>query len=447
MTHSIIQKSQLEGAHRIDAEYYQPEYLEIENILVNNSIELGKIAYVTDGEHGSPVFDENSGIKYFSAQYILDGYFDLSDIKFIDRKIHDKNKRSQLRDKDILLSIVGTVGNAALVTKDILPANSDRHVATIRIEEKSFLPEYIVTFLNSEYGKLQTTREAAGNVQPILILERVRNLLIPRIKNQQQIADLYNKGSSSLAKSKQLYQQAENLLLEELGLKDFEIENELSNIVNFSDIQNTNRIDAEYFQKKYERLIERIKSKNSELLGDLVSMTKGFEPGSNEYQEEGKQFIRVSSLSEFGIENKDQKYLSDELYQRLKNNFEPKIGEILLTKDATPGIAYTIKEPIEGVISSGILRLKLKNKIEPEYLTLCINSIIGKWQAERDAGGSVISHWKPEQIKKVVIPILSKAKQEKIADLVRKSHQARQKAKKLLEEAKNKVEAMIEKGK
>jgi len=33
ITHSIIQKSQLEGTHRIDAEYYQPEYLEITKIL------------------------------------------------------------------------------------------------------------------------------------------------------------------------------------------------------------------------------------------------------------------------------------------------------------------------------------------------------------------------------------------------------------------------------
>ena len=29
ITHSIIQKSQLERGHRLDAEYYQPEYLEV----------------------------------------------------------------------------------------------------------------------------------------------------------------------------------------------------------------------------------------------------------------------------------------------------------------------------------------------------------------------------------------------------------------------------------
>ena len=36
--------------------------------------------------------------------------------------------------------------------------------------------------------------------------------------------------------------------------------------------------------------------------------------------------------------------------------------------------------------------------------------------------------------------------QQKIADLVKKSHEARKKSKELLEEAKRKVEEMIEKG-
>ena len=157
-------------------------------------------------------------------------------------------------------------------------------------------------------------------------------------------------------------------------------------------------------------------------------------------------FIRVSSVSKLGIEETDQKYLTKELYQELKKDYEPKLENILITKDATPGIAYVIKEPLEGIISSGILDLKVKENIESEYLALCINSIVGQWQAQRDAGGSIIAHWKPEQIKNLIIPILSTDIQKEISDLVRKSHEARKKSKELLEEAKRKVEEMIERG-
>ncbi len=38
-TYSIIKLSQLEGAHRLDAEYYQPEYLK----LIDNLDKLGSV--------------------------------------------------------------------------------------------------------------------------------------------------------------------------------------------------------------------------------------------------------------------------------------------------------------------------------------------------------------------------------------------------------------------
>jgi restriction endonuclease S subunit len=235
------------------------------------------------------------------------------------------------------------------------------------------------------------------------------------------------------------------LLLEELGLSDFNIEDEIYNIVNLSEAKESNRVDAEYFQEKYDKLIEKIKKHKAKKLSDLVSIKKGIEPGSEEYQDDGKPFIRVSNISKFGINNNNQKYLTDEFYQKLKNDFEPQMDEILLTKDATPGIAWAVKENTEGIIAGGILRLKIKSEIEPEYLTLALNSVIGQMQTERDTGGSIIIHWRPEQIKNCLIPILPKSTQQKIADLIRASHQARKEAKELLQKAKRKVEEEIEK--
>jgi restriction endonuclease S subunit len=67
-------------------------------------------------------------------------------------------------------------------------------------------------------------------------------------------------------------------------------------------------------------------------------------------------------------------------------------------------------------------------------------------QIERDGGGSVIIHWKPEQVKKLKIPILPPKTQQKIASLVQQSHEARKKAKELLEKAKRAVEIAVEEG-
>lgn len=447
MNFSIIQKSQLEGAHRLDAEYYQPEYLSYTTSLKKIPlVRLSELCRVTDGNHMT-ISEQfvDSGVRYLRGKDLQDFFISDSDPVYIPNSIYGKLKRSHIFFEDVLVSIVGTVGLVSVVAdkRDGLTGNCKIAI----LHSKKINPWFLSLFLASKYGQYQLERMTGGTVQTGVILKDLSTLQVPNLNENVQgtIAQTLKRANEEQINSKKNYQQAENLLLEELGLKNFQPVNDSSFVVNLSDVKVAHRADAEFFQPKYQRLIEQISRHNGTKLGDLVTMKKGFEPGSEAYQENGKVFIRVSSLSKNGIEEKNQKYLSEELYQKLRNDYEPKVGEILLTKDASPGIAYVLKEPIDGIISGGILRLKAKADIGAEYLTLCINSILGKMQAERDSGGSIIIHWKPEQIRNILIPVLPKMTQVKIADLVRQSHDARRKSKTLLEQAKREVEEMIEK--
>jgi type I restriction enzyme S subunit len=272
-----------------------------------------------------------------------------------------------------------------------------------------------------------------GSARSLISKENINLIKIfePLPKIAQYCRDTIREAQTLIANSESIYSQAENLLLEELGLKDFKPKYEKTYTAKLSDAFSAHRIDIEL----------------QPLRKFILSIQKGIEPGSENYRDEGKPFIRVSNLSKYGFTDRDQKYLSEELYQQLRETYEPKQGDFLLTKDATPGIAYVVKEKIEGIISSGILRLQINDsEINKEYLALCINSIVGKMQVERDCGGSVILHWKPEQVKRLQIPILPLSIQQEIASLVQQSHEARKKAKELLELAKRAVEIAIEEG-
>src|SRR3989344_7092632 len=115
MTFSIIQKSQLEGANRIDAEYYQPEYLELEKKLFKFGKNLKTFGELLDKGNsltgGATPLGANypsTGIKFLRVQNIMPGYFDFSDVVFIDEKLHNGMlKRSKLIDGDVLLTITG----------------------------------------------------------------------------------------------------------------------------------------------------------------------------------------------------------------------------------------------------------------------------------------------------------------------------------------------------
>ncbi|MFA4817805.1 MAG: restriction endonuclease subunit S [Parcubacteria group bacterium] len=444
---SIIQKSQLEGAMRIDAEYYQPEFFidftkgkwkSIGDVL--KKCQYGLSLAMNDEKNGYPMFKMND----IDNAFLLD-----DDVRYADIS---KNELANftLEEDDVLFNrvnseeFVGRTGIFKIKRESVFAS----YLIRLQPNKNEVLPDYLNIFLNSKFGLKQIKKYARRAVNQANVnaeeLKQFKIAILP-INIQEEIKKLSNESWREFQNSKLFYQQAERLLLDELGLKNFDNEEKLSSIVHLSEIEAVCRIDAEYFQPKYKIIEERVAKYNVHKLGDLVSMKKGIEVGAEEYQEEGRVFIRVSSMTKFGIVESDQKYLSDKLYEKLKADFEPKKGEILLTKDATPGIAFVLKKDIQGIVSGGTLRLKLKNKeVEAEYLALCLNSKIGQMQAERDAGGSVIAHWKPEQIKNVLIPILPKETQQKIAKLVQKSHEARKKAKELLEEAKRKVEDMIE---
>lgn len=136
---------------------------------------------------------------------------------------------------------------------------------------------------------------------------------------------------------------------------------------------------------------------------------------------------------------------TEELYAEIAEH-QPKQGEILLSKDATPGIAHYLREtPDKMIPAGGILRLKSKtDRINNEYLTLVLNSILTQEQVNRDVGGSVILHWRPDQVAGTVIPILPQEKQAEIQEKVLESFTLRKRAKDLLEHAKRAVEIAIE---
>jgi restriction endonuclease S subunit len=119
----------------------------------------------------------------------------------------------------------------------------------------------------------------------------------------------------------------------------------------------------------------------------------------------------------------------------------------LLTKDGSVGIAYKVEEDLDYITSGALLHLTVKQKrVLPDYLTLVLNSIIVQSQAERDAGGSIIQHWKPSEIGDVIIPILDDDTQKKITTDVQSSFSLRRQSEQLLNFAKQAVEMAIEEG-
>lgn len=444
---SVVKLSELNNESRIEAEYFSKENLKLLANLSNyGCIPIFNVANsVTDGIHTSIDYDENSSINLISAGSPKENVFDLSRSVFISEKAHKENPRTALRKNDVVISTVGTIGNCAVVDESILPANSDRHVGIVRLNVEKYSPYVLSTFLLSKYGRMQTLRESTGNVQLSLFLYKIRELLIPNFSDtfQSKIESIVKSAHAKLEESKSLYSQAEDLLLGELGVKDWQPKNTLHTTKKFSDFAQSGRLDAEYYQPKYDDLFEKLSCLNCKRLGKIVSIKKSFDPGSDAYQETGIPFIRVSDISKDGIE-KTELHLSpiDFDIPELK----PKKDTILFSKDGSIGIAYKVQSDLNVFTSGALLHLvTTDSSILPDYLTLILNSVVVKLQAERDSNGAIIQHWKPSDIENVIIPILPEQIQKKIASLIQQSFECKAQSKQLLEDAKRMVETEIEK--
>jgi restriction endonuclease S subunit len=291
-----------------------------------------------------------------------------------------------------------------------------------------------------------------GGSQPEIAPYYLSNIPIPNfnLKFQRIVEKLLLASESSIGKSKQTYSQAEIILLKEIGLLNFEPSKVAVNIKSFKESFGvTKRLDAEYYQIKYEQVIDKITTQKHDLLNNIVEISKSIEPGSNHYSdEEGLPFYRVSDYNKFGLSKPDKELTSSFVADNkdLIGKLKPKKDTILFSKDGSVGTAYLLREDLDGITSSAILHLQVKNtkEILPEYLTLALNSKLVQMQAERDAGGSIILHWRKEEIEQVVVPIIDFKKQEQIAELVEESFKLKVESERLLEVAKKAVEMAIE---
>ena len=395
--------------------------------------------------------EDNIGTKIYRMNEISNMLCDRNVLKYAE--LNDNQISSfKLKDRDVLFNRTNSkefVGRTGIFRRfsdeDIVFAS---YLVRINPDPKIVTPEYLTAFLNTKYGIIDIKRRARHSVnQSNVNLEEAKRIEIPLLCNQLQgeITSSFDKAFDLIQASDGVYNEAQTLLLAELGLADWQPKHQLTFVKNFSDTKRAERIDAAYFQPKYDEIVNAIKNYSGgwDTLGNLTTLKKCVEVGSKEYLEIGIPFVRVSNLSPFEIT--EEKYISEELYAKIQEH-QPQKGEILLSKDGTPGIAcYLREEPKEMIPSSGILRLKSKtDKIGNQYLTLVLNSILTEEQVNRDVGGSVILHWRPNQVAEMIIPILHQDKQTEIEQKVFESFNLRNHAKNLLERAKRAVEIAIE---
>lgn len=426
---------------RFDSEYFKKEFIDNERMCFNFCRILDKVVNnlpIVKGLKLSKKINylEISGINKNSS-YEFDT---ISHIGIPSRA------DCVLKHNDIAVSTVRPVRNSVAFIRHPNRLVGSSGLTVLRVANDIF-PEYMLVFCKTNYFVTCLNRRTTATMYPAVSDSDVLNtkLFMPTFDFQEAIKCEVEKLYFKLDSSKSLYTQAETLLLETLGMADFNSSAESVNIKSFKDsFGATGRLDAEYYQPKYEQL-EAIIAQNH-VLGSLENLLTLNRRGSQpNYAEQGLPVINSKHVREGNVVLSDNRYA---VLAEKENTLIIQKNDVLVngTGVGTIGRAapYLHDEPALPDNHVTILRT---DKINPIFLSVYLNSIAGKYQVDKYfKGSSGQIELYPDDINCFYVPLVDNVIQTKIADLVQQSFALKKESEQLLEIAKQAVELAIEQG-
>ncbi len=447
---SEVKLSELNLANRIDAEHYQPHFLDIVSSVKNKKYKkLSELVSKNITTGHTPSMKEESfyggDVKFIKTDNLRENQIVENFNHFLSDKGAKKLKNALLKEDDIIVTIIGAnfdvVGRVARIFPDLGNAAINQNISLIR---PTIASGYLSCFLMGKYGKQQLYYLSRQTEQVNLNNVEVGDVLVPLANEAfiEKIHTLHTQTHSLTVHSGQFYKEAEEILLKEIGLKGYKASSENISVRNLKDCLSDNRFDAEYWQPNFDLIIDRIgQYKGISTVGNEFNRLKSnFKPEKNaEYN-----YIEIGDVNVSTGEVEHTSILGAELPANAKIRFG---SRQLITSKVRPNRGATaILNDHNGYIGSGAFTvLSEKENINLETLMVYLKAQPVRELLLRYNTGTSYPVITDDDVLKLPIPLIDKTLQEKISELVSISAKERHEAKILLEKAKRAVEIFVEK--
>ncbi len=417
-------------------------------------VRLGSLlSIVSDGTHKTPKYVEN-GIPFLSVQNISSGKLDLTRIKYITKKEHQKLiERVRPQQEDILFCRIGTLGKALKVTWNF-SFSIFVSLGLLR-PVRSEMADYIVLIINSPLGYqwIQKNKVGGGTHTFKINLIDIPKMLIPippfseqlriikKIEEFSDLFDQYDKVEQKLnfqrdkfpdqlkssilqmAVQGKLVPQDPNdepasALLEKIHaekermIKEGKIKRDKHESVIY-------KRDNSYYEKVdgEERCIdEEIPFEIPDTwalirLNDLGEYRKGpFGSSLTKSMFIPKNSTSIKVYEQKNAINKDHTlgdyYITREYFINKMSGFEVKPGDIIVSCAGTIGETYIMPPNMErGIINQALMRMRIYAPINIDYFLLYFDYVI-KETAKNNSKGSAIKNIPPFNVfKRILFPL------------------------------------------
>lgn len=202
----------IDGAKQV-VENYKP------TIKIDPSWELAKlgdVCDVRDGTHDSPKYVHN-GYPLITSKNIKDGTIDFDNVNYISKEDYDAiNMRSKVDNGDIIMPMIGTIGNPIIVDSE--KEFAIKNVALIKFNNSRIINKYVYLILISKLFEDYIMNTKRGGTQNFISLKDIRafNIPIPSEEEQIQLIDQINVEMDIVRQNKRLIKMFEQKITDRI---------------------------------------------------------------------------------------------------------------------------------------------------------------------------------------------------------------------------------------
>ena len=448
LEYSEILFSQIDLGDRFDSDYYTKNYLHISDQMSKVSTEkLGKLATaVASAFYPAATQLYSEGDTAFARCVDCVSYPVITkdqDSKFekIPYTFGKKNKGiSFIKTEDIIITKVGTPCYASILTDYDEIALSRTVMGLTGIH--GIDPYYLMVFLRCKYGFEQLFRQRELTIQYQLTLPRVKavDVFLADDKLQKAVNRLCGKSREFQKNSNEAYQFAEQTLMEIVKCPDFSAFGTHSIKSINESFTLSGRLDAEYYQPKYELVTQGLNT--SETVLSLCNLhDKTFVPKDKELY----SYIELADVGQTGdISTVDTQYGAD-LPTRARRIV--KSGQIIVSSvEGSLQSCALITDEYDGALCSNGFYVLDSDCINSETLLVLFKSEPIQALMKQRCSGTILTAISKDELLSMPLPMIDDDIQEEIAAKVQEAFTLRKQSKQLLEYAKQAVEMAIEQG-
>jgi len=325
----------------------------------------------------------SSGFKVYGQENVINNDFKLG-FRYINQDKFDELSVYEISPEDLLITMMGTTGQAQLVPKNIEQGIMDSHLIRVRPEKHLITPKYLQMLVNdSVYIFHQKKLQSKGSIMEGLNSSIIKSffILLPSIPEQTAIANYLDRKTAEIdgliankERLIELYEEEKTAVINQAVTKGLDPNAPMKP----SGIDWLGDIPEHWEVKKLKYLVSKI--------GSGVT-PKG---GASTYQPSGIPLLRSQNIHFDGLRLDDVAFISEEIHEGMSGS-KVQSGDVLLNiTGASIGRCYFVDETLgEANVNQHVCIVRPTISIETRFLYLVLRSSIGQTQIslEQTGGG------------------------------------------------------------